>query len=69
MIDWLKDNAGYFAVGSVGIICAAILVAAIWLEIKHPCVRYDPQEHLEYMQDMGNGILLPVYGHACLERK
>lgn len=43
-------------------------IAGIVQEIDHPCVREDP--HLIVTSYITTGdVTIPVYGHACLERK
>lgn len=48
----------------------AVILAVVWFEYQHPCVRGHYERQLVYMQNVGS-VSVPVYGDVfvCDERK
>jgi hypothetical protein len=65
ILEWLGDHIVHIFV-VFGLLCLAGIFAEVSYDHDHPCLKEGP-EKVEYYQKLGD-IMVPVYGHACLER-
>ena len=60
------DPLTWLFIGSA-LLVVAVVIGNVWLEANHPCTRWG-EEKVLYYQNIG-GMIMPVSGRECLERK
>lgn len=66
--DFIADLIDDHFIATIVVIVVLFGSGVWWYESAHPCLKYSPTKTLQYMQQVGN-VIIPVYGHDCLERK